>query len=137
MRVRTMTSAKQVASVLQRARLEAIRRNTPGTVEADIANRRVVADVDGITFVGTLSAGVEFGAPAGEPIVYGFGASGKANFTIAGGVEESGAFRIQGPKQKNFVEVRIDPPATARIVVRKWDGTAYRAQGEGGVSWTW
>jgi len=135
-RVRTMTSAKQITATFQRARLEAIRRNAPGVVEIDIPGRRVTADVDGVTFVGLLSAGVEFGAPAGEDIVYGFGAGGKANFTIAGGVLESGAFRIVGPRD-NFVEIRIDPPATARIQIRKWDGTAFKAQGQGGVSWTW
>lgn len=136
-RVRVMTSAKQVTSVFQRARLEAIRRNTTGTVEIDVAGRRVVGDVDGVAFVGLLSAGVEFGAPPGEVIIDGFGASDAANFTIAGGVLESGAFRIIGPRERNFVEVRIDPPATARVQIRKWDGTAFKAQGEGGVSWTW
>ncbi|MCH7665678.1 MAG: hypothetical protein IH936_07105 [Acidobacteria bacterium] len=136
-RVRTMTSARQITATFQRARLEAIRRNAPGVVEIDIPGRRVAADIDGVTFVGLLSAGVEFGAPAGEDIVDGFGASGKANFTIAGGVLESGAFRIVGPHGNNFVEVRIDPPATARIQIRKWDGTAFKAQGQGGVSWTW
>ena len=137
MRVRTMTSAKQIVSVFQRARLEAIRRNTPGTVEIDIPGRRVVGDVDGVVFVGLLAAGVEFGAPGGELIVDGFGTSGKANFTIAGGVQEEGAFRIIGPNAKNYVEVRIDPPATARIEVRKWDGSNFKAQGEGGDSWKW
>lgn len=136
-RIRTMTSARQITATFQRARLEAIRRNAPGVVEIDIAGRRVAADVDGITFVGLLAPSVEFGAPAGEDIVYGFGASGKANFTIAGGVLESGAFRIVGPHGNNFVEVRIDPPATARIQILKWDGAKFRAQGELGVSWTW
>jgi type II secretory pathway pseudopilin PulG len=136
-RVRTMTSAKQVVATFQRARLEAIRRNTPGTVEIDLAGRRVVANVDTVNFVGLLSAGVEFGAPPGEVIVDGFGLSDKANFTIAGGVQEEGAFRIMGPHKLNFVEVRIDPPATARIQVLKWDGSEFRAQGELGVSWTW
>ena len=141
-RVRTMTSARQITATFQRARLEAIRRNTPGTVEIDIAGRRVVADVDGVTFVGLLAAGVEFGAPSGlvGDIVDGFEVGdGKANFTIAGGVLESGAFRIVGPHGNNFVEVKIDPPATARIQILKWDvgSDTFKAQGEGGVSWTW
>lgn len=136
-RVRTMASAKQVSAVFQRARLEAIRRNTTGVVRIDIANRRVVGDVDGVIFLGLLSAGVDFGAPGGELVVDGFGAAGEAVFTVAGGVEESGAFRIIGPRDNNFVEVRIEPSATARIAIRKWDGTAFKAQGEGGVSWTW
>ena len=133
-RARTLTSAKQIASVFQRARLEAIRRNAPGTVE--LGTRGVVARVDGVEFSAVLAAGVDFGAPAGEPVVDGFGDSDTARFTVAGGVEESGAFRIVGPRQ-SFVEVRIDPPATARVELRKWDGNAYRAQREGGVSWTW
>lgn len=133
-RVRTMTSAKQISAVFQRARLEAIRRNVGGTV--GIGSREVVANVDGIQFSGRLSAGVEFGAPAGESIVDGFGVSDQARFTAAGGVEESGAFRIVGPRD-NFVEIRIDPPATGRVVIRKWDGTVFKERREGGVAWTW
>ena len=134
-RVRTMTSAKQVASVFQRARLEAVRRNVEGEVE--IVGRRVVATVDTVTFFGLLSAGVEFGAPPGETVVDGFAPDDKAVFTVAGGVRDSGAFRIEGPTHNNWVEVRIEPAATGRVEVRKWDGAAFKAQGEGGNSWTW
>lgn len=129
-----MTSAKQIAAVIQRSRLEAIRHNTTGQVR--LAPRGVEAEVGEVTFSGLLSDGVEFGAPPGEAIVDGFGDSGEARFTIAGGVVESGAFRIAGPRE-SFVEVRIDPPATARVEIRKWDGTAFRAQGRGKTSWKW
>lgn len=129
-----MTSAKQIAAAIQRSRLEAIRHNTSGNVR--LAVRGVEAQVGDSTFFGMLSDGVEFGAPAGEPIVDGFGDSDEARFTFAGGVVEAGAFRIAGPRQ-SFVEIRIDPPATARVEIRKWDGTAFRSQGQGETSWKW
>lgn len=133
-RVRTMTSAKQIAAVIQRARLEAIRKNTTGSVQ--IVGRRVEANVAGTSFSGLLSDGVEFGAPSGLAVVDGFGDAKQASFTIAGGVEEMGAFRIVGPRS-SYVEVRVEPAATARVEIRKWNGMKFKAQGEGGVAWTW
>jgi prepilin-type N-terminal cleavage/methylation domain-containing protein len=135
-RARILTSAQQVGSVFQRARLEAVRRNQQGEVE--MAGDRVVATIGALTFEARLEGGVTFGAPAGEPIVSGFGPNGKAIFRIDGLVEEAGAFRLAGHRDY-FVEVRIDPPATARVEVRKWDPVSgtFKAQGEGGESWKW
>ncbi len=139
-RWRLLASAQQVSAVFQRARLEAVRRNTPA--EVSIVGNRAVATVGTITFEGGLVGGVKFGAPAGHPVVDGFGAADKAVFTVSGTVEEEGAFRLAG--QRNlFVEVRIAPPSTARVQIRKWDpqeaalDKKWKAQGEGGKSWQW
>jgi hypothetical protein len=42
-----------------------------------------------------------------------------------------------GDYRQNYVEVRVATAASGRIELRKWDGSAYRLQGEGGKSWTW
>jgi prepilin-type N-terminal cleavage/methylation domain-containing protein len=139
-RWRLLRSANQVASVFQRARLEAVRRNIPAEV-AIVGNQAVAtvgvpADPGYITFNTVLVGGVRFEAPPTQAIVDGFGAADKAVFTITGTVEEAGAFRLAG--QRNlFLEVRVAPPSTARVQIRKWDGTSFKAQGEGGQSWQW
>jgi hypothetical protein len=62
----------------------------------------------------------------------------QAIFLSDGSANDSGAFRF-GDQRGNYLEVRVDPPATARIEVRKWsdaDGV-WRSQGEGGTTWSW
>lgn len=136
-RWRLQSSAQQVASVFQRARLEAVRRNEPATVEI-IANRAVARVGTDLTFEIALAGGVEFGAPGAEPMVYGFGDDDKAVFEVDGTAREIGAFRLAG-QRNHFMEVRVDPPATGRIEVRKWDpiDEEYKAQGQGGEQWKW
>ena len=135
-RWRLLSSAQQVSSVIQRCRLESIRRNEAG--EASINGDRFEATIGALTFGVPLEGGVTFDAPAGETVVDGFAGTGKVQFRVNGTAEESGAFRLGGQRDY-FVEVRIDPPATARTVIRKWDPVTltYRAQGEGGKSWQW
>jgi len=59
-----------------------------------------------------------------------------AVFHSDGSIEDIGAFRF-GDKRGNFLEILVSPQATARFQVRKWDGAAFRTQGENGISWTW
>jgi prepilin-type N-terminal cleavage/methylation domain-containing protein len=136
-RWRIQTSAQQVAATFQRARLEAVRRNEPATVEI-IDNRAVARVGTDLSFEIRLEGGVEFRGPEGEPAVYGFGDDDKLVFRIDGTAEDAGAFRLAGARNL-FMEVRIDPPATGRTEIRKWDPVDQRfeAQGEGGVQWTW
>jgi hypothetical protein len=62
----------------------------------------------------------------------------QAVFQTDGSVMAAGAFRF-GDSRGNFLEARVEPPATARIEVRKWDdaATAWHAFGEGGQPWNW
>ena len=62
----------------------------------------------------------------------------QAIFQTDGSILEAGAFRF-GDNRGNFLEARVDPPATARIEVRKWDDVDgfWRAFGEGGKPWVW
>lgn len=135
-RTRLLTSAQQVGAIFQRARLEAVRRNQQGEVQ--IVGDRAVATVGTLIFQANLEGGVVFGAPAGELVVDGFGVADKAIFRVDGTVQDSGAFRLAGARNY-FVEVRIDPPATARVEVLKWDpaSTTFKEQGHGGESWEW
>lgn len=62
----------------------------------------------------------------------------QAIFQSNGSAMDGGAFRF-GDERGNYLEVRVDPPSTARLEVRKWsdaDGV-WRSQGEGGYTWTW
>lgn len=63
---------------------------------------------------------------------------GQAIFLPNGSVNSAGALRF-GDERGNHLEVRVDPPSTARIEVRKHYEPAdeWRAQGEGGQTWTW
>jgi type II secretory pathway pseudopilin PulG len=135
-RWRMTSSANHIASILQRTRLEAVRRNQPGTVE--IIDGEMVAMIGTLEFRSVLKSGVTFSAPAGEDIVDGFGDTDIANFRVDGTVDEAGAFRLGGDRGY-FFEIRIDPPATARTEVRKWDPATSKfvAQGDGGKSWEW
>ena len=70
-RNRILTSAQQIGALFQRTRLEAVRRNEAGEVK--IVANRAEATVGTLTFDTSLQSGVEFGAPAGEDVVDGFG----------------------------------------------------------------
>lgn len=95
-----------------------------------------------------LPAGIDFifQATSGLASVDGFDNTGnpdppddQAIFEPDGSINDAGAFRF-GDQRGNFLEVRVDPPATARIEVRKWTdegGGAWQSQGEGGATWKW
>ena len=59
-----------------------------------------------------------------------------AVFDSDGSVRVVGAFRT-GDLEGHYLEVRIEPQATARVEIRKWDGSEYLAQGEKGKTWQW
>ena len=62
-------------------------------------------------------------------------ASRVAFFKIDGTVADDGAFRF-ADLRGNFLEARIAAISTARVEIRKWDGSQWREPGEGGA-WTW
>jgi type II secretory pathway pseudopilin PulG len=60
-----------------------------------------------------------------------------AYFAIDGTVADDGAFRIADARG-NFLEARIAATTTARVELRKWDGSTWREQGETEEgAWTW
>ena len=60
-----------------------------------------------------------------------------AYFSIDGTVADDGAFRI-ADERGNFLEARIAAATTARVELRKWEGSEWKEQGEGEEgAWTW
>jgi prepilin-type N-terminal cleavage/methylation domain-containing protein len=142
---------RQAAVELRAAKLEAVKKSATTYVEADFANDRLVTwretGADGftpatdeevremrlpsrVTFWGPADASPE-GADATKP-------AGQLYLTFlsSGAAEDSGAFRFSDG-HGNFLEVQVDPPATARVAIRKWDGTDWFQQGENGQRWEW
>jgi len=93
----------------------------------------------------TLAAGVEFRFldSRDEESVDGFDNTGnpdppdsQAVFESLGSALAPGAFRL-ADQHDNYLEIRVSPRGTARVALRKWDGTAWREFGEGGHPWRW
>ena len=60
-----------------------------------------------------------------------------AYFGIDGTVGDNGAFRI-ADERGNYLEARIAAATTARVELRKWEGSEWREQGEGEQgAWSW
>src|SRR5262249_42444214 len=61
-----------------------------------------------------------------------------ARFQSNGAIMLIGAFRF-GDDSNNYLEVRVEPAATARIEVRKWNETKNKwlANGDEGEAWSW
>jgi prepilin-type N-terminal cleavage/methylation domain-containing protein len=155
-------TANEAATIMRLARLEAIKRSCPTIVrvlDADGTNpERIEAIVDcnddGLQdadkkSMGTLPlpARVHLLAPpnlAGKDSVDFFSADPAggdtpvAIFQGDGSIDKTGAFRF-GDETGNFLEVRVEPKATARIEVRKYadDTSNWDANGKDGRAWTW
>ena len=135
---------------MQAARFEAIKRGDPTVVEFHTDSGNVVAflDTDGDgeqdeTDIEIsrrrLPAGVDLAAPGAEPIFEGFlttATTGLVVFHSDGSVERQGAVRF-GDYRANYLEVRVEPRGTARIEIRKWNGTEWLASGDEGHGWDW
>lgn len=78
--------------------------------------------------------------PGAQPAVDGFTnpnrPDARAIFNPDGSLYSVGAFRLADGKG-NHLEVVLAPRATGQVTLRKWDGSAWREQGEGGESWDW
>lgn len=153
-------TTRELASLMQATRLESIKMNAPAQVHYDAASNTFFAFVD-------LDRDGVLGAPpdrilAGRVIVPtkvefwgpGDGAANGANaidgwdsaptvrlgpiYSPDGSVDRAGAFRLKDSND-NFLEVRVQTPATGRIVLKKWDRNdpAFFANGEDGHKWVW
>ena len=76
------------------------------------------------------------------------GALALAVFEVDGSIRDIGAYRLMHRRgscpasnweECNYLELRIQPAATARVTLRKWDvdEAAWLEQGEQGKSWDW
>ncbi len=153
--------ARSTGMLMREARYEAIKRGVPCIVRADGVSGEVVAyaDVDGdltynpdplaTAFRSTdyeirryaLPGGLAFDGPLAQPPVFGFTDLpglpwNGAVFETDGSIRVLGGIRFADPRG-NYLEVRVEPAATARVWVSKWDGANWLAQAEGGKTWEW
>lgn len=150
--------AQETATLMQEARLEAIKRSAPAVVSIDPATGKVTGFLD-LDRSGDFNSGdrqlgqyslpqqVSFSSPtdSGAASIDGFANTTSSNpayaadlaiFRPDGSADDTGAFRF-GDRRGNYLEVRVDPAATARIRIRKWDGTNWLVPGQGGKPWEW
>jgi prepilin-type N-terminal cleavage/methylation domain-containing protein len=149
-RSKVETVIKEAAMSARRARLEAVKRSVTTFAQADLTGRRFVvwrdAADDGFT-AGTdelvselaLPNGMSFAGPPGD-IAPSSGLPAEHYFTFesTGQADVKGGIRIRDDRG-NYFEVRVDPAATAKVTLLKWDDvtSSFKTQGEGGKRWTW
>jgi type II secretory pathway pseudopilin PulG len=158
---------RETAQLIHLARLEAVKQSVQAVVWVDGASGEVIAfaDVDGATagdppdglfnpvegapprwtdyLIGRTSipSGISQAAPAGQGSVDGLTPIDSNRVVLLlsdGSVDEIGAYRF-GDWRDNFLEVRVEPRATARVTVAKWDEDSGRwwSRGEGARAWHW
>lgn len=151
-------TTREVASLMQASRMEAIKLNAPAQVNYDVASNTFVAFVD-FDRDSAFSAGdrmlaarvivptkVEFwgpgdGAPNGANAIDGWDdppARMGPVFNADGSVDRVGAYRFKDTND-NFLEVRVETPATGRMVLKKYfpDDSSFFLNGESGHKWVW
>lgn len=160
-RTRLTGSSRQLATLFQVARLEAIKRSALVKVSYDTTLRRFYAfvddDRDGVEDAGerrladvvdlpnrVIFRGPGESSPNGAESIDNWDTAAGVvspygpSFQFDGSVDLPGAFRIadSGP---NVLEVRVETAATGRVVLKKWDATASKffANGENDTQWKW
>ncbi|MEZ5314473.1 MAG: GspH/FimT family pseudopilin [Thermoanaerobaculia bacterium] len=150
--------SRETATLMQVARLEAIKMSAPVEVRYDSTQNRLIAfldfDRDGIRNGADrlLSAEVRLprrvqfrgpgdAAPNGANAVDGWDdapAKPGPTFLPDGSVDRVGAFRFMDSGGQ-IIEVRVETPATGRIAMKKWDSvlSKFYAQKEENREWIW
>ncbi|MEO8276932.1 MAG: prepilin-type N-terminal cleavage/methylation domain-containing protein [Thermoanaerobaculia bacterium] len=151
-------TTREVAALMQAARLESIKMSRTAQVNYDATSNTFFSFVD-LDGDGTFSDGdkllagrviiprkVDFwgpgdGGPLGANAIEGWDDApvhGGPIYSSDGSVDRAGAFRFRDASG-NFLEVRVEVPATGRIVLRKWfeADSAFFLNGESGHKWTW
>jgi type II secretory pathway pseudopilin PulG len=151
--------ARELSVVCQSSRLEAIKGGIPTVVRFDSANRIVLAwidangdniqDADEREMVRRpLPGSVEFGGPDslektgglpkdGDGAWLTFNPAGSIELTSTGDCDSGlGCVRLTDYRE-NYLELSIGPAATAKVEIRKWDGSKWMLPGEGGHPWEW
>ena len=124
--------ARETSLVMQRARYRAIKDTQQTQVCADLAGGLITSPAGAIE----LPDSVRFEAP---PPLDAVTVPGNCFvFLTDGSVDEPGAFRIADIRG-NFLEIRVEPKATARVQVRKWDEAEgdWYTRDQGGKAWEW
>ena len=131
-------TTQQLALIMQRARYQAIKTGQQTTVCADTANRRILPGPTMPLPQVDLPKAVSFGGPGSQPAVTLTVVPNCFAFNSDGSASEAGSFRLVD-NHANYLEVRVDPQATARVQVRKWNETdsQWYVRGEGGKAWEW
>ena len=143
------TAVREVSMQIRAARLEAIKQSDSTYVQADIAARRVVVWRENDAVTGrsagdeqisavTLPSRMSFtGPPADVDATVGMLPLDYMEFLPSGAAAGTGPMAIRlADERGNYLEVRVDPPATAKVTIRKHLGT-WKFQGEGGQQWNW
>jgi prepilin-type N-terminal cleavage/methylation domain-containing protein len=147
----TEGGVRQATVELRAARFEAVKNSATVYVEADFANDQLVtwretditagfspADDEQLRRM-PLPAKLDFWGPA-DPAAEGANATDPPStpvmtFMPNGAIDEAGAFRFSDGL--NFLEVEVAPRATAQVAMLKWNGTAWKRQGEDDKRWDW
>lgn len=157
---------RSTAFMVRKARLEAVKTGSQVGVHVDVPNRIVYTFIDAdnscdpspgedLLTAATDGVGNElllFEGPGGTAAVDGLnnitascppavpsGAGGGwVIFRPSGEAVESGGFRFGDPNG-NFLEVRIEPKATGKVSLLKWDATTntWFENHKGGKVWEW
>jgi len=159
-RARLEGTARQTATLMRAARLEAIKQSCYGVVMIDPANREVRAfvdnDRDGIwepsntppeRLIGRieLPARIRFQDELGNKDMASVEELDEASDTTlpdlqvmyeqSGSALDNGALRFADDRG-NVLEVEVsDPPTTGKVEVHKWQDGAYISNGQGGTAW--
>lgn len=129
--------ARETAVAMQQARFQAIRNGQQARVCASTVDRTIEATLGATVLVRFgLPEDVSFAAPAPQPAITVAGDC--FAFSPDGSVASTGAFRLGDPNG-NYLEIRVEPQATARVQVRKWDDTdsEWYTRDQGGKPWEW
>jgi prepilin-type N-terminal cleavage/methylation domain-containing protein len=133
-------TTQQLSLMMQKARYQAIKFSPQTTtVCADTANRQVVASQGALQISQlALPKAVSFGAPPPQLAITLVVTPNCFTFNSDGSVAEVGSFRLVD-NNANYLEVRVDPQATARVEVRKWNATdsQWYTRNQGGKAWEW
>lgn len=165
-RAKLVGAAKETATLFQVARLEAIKQNRNTFVQYDSATDSIFAfvdlDGDGAFTDGTdryivqnfrLPKGVAFQGPTDvgpglANAIDGWDVAASCAdelpgpiFRVDGSANCAGAFRF-GDQMGNFLETRVEFPATGKVVIQKWFGGGdpnanWYENGEANQRWTW
>jgi prepilin-type N-terminal cleavage/methylation domain-containing protein len=151
--------ASQTSGLMRLARLDAIKYSRRALVAINLGERKVQAfsdvDLDGCPSAAdvrlaevALPKGVSFQEPGGgvdAASVEGFTACGSTPAPVAlfqsdGSVESTGSFRFQsveiGGRSPSYLEVNVQPAATARVAIRKWETSDWVENNDLGA-WKW
>jgi prepilin-type N-terminal cleavage/methylation domain-containing protein len=125
---------REVSFVMQKAKYQAIKNSQPEQVCA--GGREITGLGQTIELPDTIS----FGAPDGQDAIteHLVTDGGCFIFQTDGSVKASGSFRFVDVRG-NYLEIEVNPQATGRVQVHKWDEdeNAWFSRDKGGKAWTW